>query len=300
MIWVVGAVAIDMVAVRERFLDGTSNPSDIRLGLGGVGYRIFSNLETPRRFITALALDPISRWAREALEADGDVAIQEVKGQAARPPLYLALMESGNLKVAASDFRIVEQALTPEFVMRQVGEPSARDFLVLDANLSPRLLAGLVDRYARQTRVVFEPVSVEKTRRHLEALRRLFLITPTTEELDALGAASGDAESASGDAESAFGDAESASGDADLLRFMAEREIANLLVTRGPAGTRLFGEGRCIDFPPRTVVSAPDTTGAGDQLLALLLSFLHEGRAIEDAVRAAMDKVEERLQKGSP
>ena len=54
MIWVVGAVAIDMVAVREKFLDGTSNPSDIRLGLGGVGYRIFSNLETPRRFIQAL------------------------------------------------------------------------------------------------------------------------------------------------------------------------------------------------------------------------------------------------------
>ena len=293
MIWVVGAVAIDMVAVRERFLDGTSNPSDIRLGLGGVGYRIFSNLEAPRRFITALALDPISRWAKDALEADGDVAIQEVKGREAGPPLYLALMESGSLKVAASDFRIVEQALTPEFVMRQIGEPSARDFLVLDANLSSRLLAGLVDRYARQTRVVFEPVSVEKARRHVEALRRLFLTTPTTEELDALGAASGDAKSASGDAESA-------SGDADLLRFMAEREIAHLLVTRGPAGTRLYGEGRCIDFPPRAVVRTPDTTGAGDQLLALLLSFLHEGRAIEDAVRAAMDKVEERLQKGSP
>ncbi len=114
MIWVVGAVAIDMVAVREKFLDGTSNPSDIRLGLGGVGYRIFSNLGTPRRFITALASDPISRWAKEALEADGDVAIQEVKGRDARPPLYLALMESGSLKVAASDFRIVEQALTPD------------------------------------------------------------------------------------------------------------------------------------------------------------------------------------------
>ena len=71
MIHVVGAVGIDMIAMRERFLEGTSNPSDIRLGLGGVGYRIFSNLDVPKRFITALATDPISRWARETLEADG-------------------------------------------------------------------------------------------------------------------------------------------------------------------------------------------------------------------------------------
>jgi ATP-dependent Clp protease ATP-binding subunit ClpA len=70
MIMVVGAVGIDMVAMRERFLDGTSNPSDIRVGLGGVGYRIFSNLDAPRRYVTALAADPITRWAREALEAE--------------------------------------------------------------------------------------------------------------------------------------------------------------------------------------------------------------------------------------
>jgi len=281
MIWVVGAVAIDMVAVRERFLEGTSNPSDIRLGLGGVGYRIFSNLETPRRFITALASDPISRWAREALEADGDVAIQEVKGREAGPPLYLALMESGSLKVAASDFRIVEQALTSEFVTREIGAPGAGDFLVLDANLSPRLLAGLLERYAGRTRIVFEPVSVEKTRRHAGALRRVFLTTPTAEELEG------------------FGVAKSASGVMDPLQFMADREIAHLLVTRGPAGARLYSEGRCVDFPPRQVVRTQDTTGAGDQLLACLLTFLHEGRGMQDAVRAAMDRVEERLVKGS-
>ncbi len=116
MIQVVGAVGIDLIAMREVFLDGTSNPSDIRMGLGGVGYRIFSNLEGPKRFITALAADPISRWAREALEADGSVIIQSVTDKEARPPLYLALMESGSLKVAASDFRIIEQALSADFV----------------------------------------------------------------------------------------------------------------------------------------------------------------------------------------
>jgi len=274
MVWVVGAVAVDMVAVREKFLDGTSNPSDIRMGLGGVGYRIFSNLETPRRFITALASDPISRWAREALESDGDVVIQEIKGRDAVPPLYLALMESGSLKVAASDFRIVEQSLTPEFVIRAIGTPGPADFLVLDANLSPRLVTALCERFAGQTRLVFEPVSVEKCRRHAGSLRSLFLVTPTVEELEALGAP-------------------------DVLAFMAERGIAHVLETRGPEGSRLFSEGRRVDFAPRRVVRAPDTTGAGDQLLALLLSFLHEGRGLPEAVRSAMDRVEDRLEEAS-
>jgi sugar/nucleoside kinase (ribokinase family) len=266
MVFVVGAVAIDVVAIRERFLEGTSNPSDIRLGLGGVGYRIFSNLEAPRRFVTALGVDPI--------EEDGNVRIQEVTGREAGPPLYLALMESGSLKVGASDFRIVEESLSEDFVTRAIGDPGETDFLVLDANLSTGLLARLVSRYAARTRVVFEPVSVEKARRHLAALRHLCLTTPTSEELDALCPG-------------------------DVQRFVSERSIDAVLVTRGEAGTRLYHGGSVTDFEPRVVVKARDTTGAGDQLLASLVSLLHEGRVLAEAVRGAMDRVEQRLQ-GEP
>jgi sugar/nucleoside kinase (ribokinase family) len=273
MIFVVGAVAIDMIAVREKFLEGTSNPSDIKLGLGGVGYRIFSNLDAPKRFITALGADPISQWARQALEADGDVALQMVKGGDAGPPLYLALMEKGSLKVGASDFRIVEESLSADFVISRLGDVGQKDFLVLDANLSPRLLADLARRYAESTRVVFEPVSVEKAMRHVEALHDLYLLTPTGEELRALTA--------------------------DVAAFMAERRIRNILVTRGGEGAQLFRKGGREDFPPSVVVQAQDTTGAGDLLLAALLSRLHTGEEMAAAVREAMAFVEERLQRGA-
>ncbi len=280
MVFVVGAVAIDLVAVREKFLDGTSNPSDIRLGLGGVGYRIFSNLACPKKFITALAADPISRWAREALEADGSaadqsVAVQAVKDKEAGPPLYLALMESGSLKVAASDFKIVEQALSLPWAIKQVGNPGSGDFLVLDANLSPSVFAGLASHFASRTRVVFEPVSVEKASRHLGALRDLFLVTPTVEEMEAL------------------------SGGA-TERFRIDRGIANVLVTRGREGASLFdAEGR-KDYAPGQVIETSDTTGAGDLLLASLVSLLHAGRPLREAVREAMNGVEERLRAGGP
>jgi sugar/nucleoside kinase (ribokinase family) len=276
MIMVVGAVGIDMVAMRERFLDGTSNPSDIRVGLGGVGYRIFSNLDAPRRFVTALAADPISRWAREALEADSSVAIQDVKGRDAGPPLYLALMESGSLKVAASDFRIVEQALSADFVERALGDPGPSDFLVLDANLSAGLLGRLVEKYGQATRVVVEPVSVEKAARHARALHDLFLLTPTGEEMEALGVR-------------------------DVPRFMADRRIATIIVTRGGQGLSLYRPGAAReDFTPGTLVEARDTTGAGDLLLSALLSFLHQGAEMRDAVRRAMRAVEDRLSGRAP
>ncbi len=273
MVFVVGAVAIDLVAIREKFLDGTSNPSDIRLGLGGVGYRIFSNLDVPRKFITALASDPISRWARAALEADGGVAIQKVRDKDAGPPLYLALMESGSLKVAASDFRIVEQRLSVPFAVQQIGDAGPGDFLVLDANLSPTVLEALVERYADRTRVVFEPVSVEKAARHARALRNLFLLTPTREEMSSLT-------------------------DGSVQDYRRARRIVNLLVTLGREGAVLYDDEGEQAYAPGAVVDASDTTGAGDLFLAALVSRLHAGERIRTAVRSAMQGVEQRLKAG--
>lgn len=283
MIVVVGAVSIDLIAVREKFLDGTSNPSAIRMGLGGVGWRIFASLEAPKLFVTALARDPISLYARDAMGQEGPVAVQEIADRDARPPLYLALMEAGSLKVGASDFRIVERGLDLAFVRRRIGTLSPADFLVLDANLAPSLLASLVREYAARTRVVFEPVSVEKAARHAAALREIFLMTPTEEELAAI----------------------LPGGDAEVARSMEERGIANVLATRGRSGTSLYaaqGAGRAEreDFPPGRIIEASDTTGAGDLLLAHLLDCLHRCMAMREAVREAMSTVESCLQEGAP
>ncbi len=283
MVVVVGAVSIDLIAVREKFLDGTSNPSDIRMGLGGVGWRVFSSLEAPKLFITALARDPISRYARKAMGEEGLVAVQEIADREARPPLYLALMEAGSLKVGASDFRIIERGLDLAFVRRRIGNLSAADFLVLDANLSPPLLAALVQEFGVRTRVVFEPVSVEKAIRHAAALHDLFLMTPTEEELSAI----------------------IPGGEEAILAFMRERSVANLLVTRGRSGTSLYGAAGAgpfgpEDFPPGLVVEASNTTGAGDLLLAHLLSRLHRGMPVGVAVREAMSAVESCLREGAP
>jgi sugar/nucleoside kinase (ribokinase family) len=272
MIWIVGAACVDIVARREAFVPGTSNPSRVSVEVGGVGRRVHRGLAPGARLLTALGDDPLSAIAARELADDGSVTARVVPGIG--PSVYLALMAAGRLEVGASSLAAVER-LAEADVLAWLGEPAPGDLLVLDANLAPGLVGALVDRFARKMRVVFEPVSVEKAARSRPALHDLFLVTPTEEEAAALA------------------------GGGDLAAWLAAASIANAVVTRGPAGAVLHAGGRVRAFPPNRVVAAADTTGAGDRLLAALLDGLHGGRAMEEALAAAMAAVETWLEKGS-
>jgi sugar/nucleoside kinase (ribokinase family) len=272
MIRIVGAVCIDLVACRDTFTAGTSNPSRIGVGIGGVGYRVYRGLSGQARFLTAIGDDPLSELVGRELAADPAVAVRVIP--AAGPPVYLALMERGRLAVGASDLAAVER-LDAADALAWIGEPGPDELLVLDANLAPDLVGVLVDRFARRTRVVLEPVSVEKAARCRGALHDLHLVTPTGEE------------------------AASLAGGGDLAGWMADRRIRHVVVTRGPDGADLHTAGTVQRISPARVVAAADTTGAGDRLLAALLEGLHGGLGMSDALRAAMETVETWLEKGS-
>lgn len=273
MIRIVGAVCIDIVARRDAFTAGTSNPSCISVGIGGVGYRVYRGLSAPSRFLTAIGDDELSARAARELAADPAATVRVIA--AAGPPVYVALMERGRLAVGASDLSAVER-LDADEAIAWVGEPEPGDLLVLDANLAPDLVGRLVDRFAHRTRLVLEPVSVEKAGRCRHALHDLFLVTPTAEEAAAL-----------------------AGGAAGLAGWLAERRIGHAVVTLGPEGAELWtAEGRRRYAPPR-VVPSDDTTGAGDRLLAVLLEGLHRGLAVDAALPAAMASVASWLEVGS-
>lgn len=272
MIWIVGAACVDIVARRGSFVPGTSNPSRIGVTVGGVGCRVYRGLRAPARFLTALGDDPLSGIAARGLADRRTATVRIVPG--AGPSVYLAIMEAGRLAIGASDLPAVER-LTDADVAAWIGDPAPADLLVLDANLAPGLVGALVDRFARRLRVVFEPVSVEKAHRCRCALHDLFLVTPTGEEADALA------------------------GGGSLHGWMAQRSVAHAVVTRGSAGASLLAAGHERAFAPGRVVAAADTTGAGDRLLAALLDGIHDGLAVDAALRAAMTAVETWLEEGS-
>jgi len=276
---VVGAAAVDVLASRERFLAGTSNPATIRWAAGGVGFRIWRRLPGPKLLLSAVGEDPAGRWLEERLEAEArrsrrrgpTGAAEAVLLRQPRHPTacYCAFMQTGRLLYGAADMRVVELGLTWPRLRPHLPALGRGDLLVLEANLAPALVRALLRRFASRARVVFEAVSVEKLLRHEAGLRDLYLLSVNEEEARALAGRV----------------APHARGTGWLAPFLRERRIEHLLVPRGRRGARLYacaadGRLRTASFAPARVIGTRDSTGAGDRLLAALLSRLaHEGRA---------------------
>ncbi len=299
MIWIAGAACVDVVAMKPRFIDGTSNPSTFHIGVGGVGFNIFRSCRAPARFITALGRDLVSGIARETLRSFPGVLVRDLA--TGHPAIYAAFMEDGRLKMGASDLSALEAGLDADFILDAVGEPEAGDIVVLDGNLSADAVKAVVERLSAKARVVFEPVSVEKSLRHRASLKGCWLATPSEKEAAALvrGSEDGGAPGGGGAAGAAGAPGGGAAiTDEEVAAWIQTAGPASLLVTRGERGTSLFDAGGRKDFPPGRVARTADSTGAGDLLVAALLGLLSEGKGLAESVVPAMAVVEQALQKG--
>jgi sugar/nucleoside kinase (ribokinase family) len=288
MVCVIGASAVDAVARREHFLRGTSNPAEIRLAPGGVGYRIFSALPEPKMFITALGLDAPGNWLKERLQQEPGTVPLALAGY--RSACYLALMEAGELLYGAADMAVIEEGLDWPRLAPHLPELGPADLLVLEANLAPALVQRLLERFAGATRVVFESVSVEKLLRHASVLRGLYLLSGNEEEIRGLAPDPGGIPGGN------------PVGEGWVQAFLERRGVDNLLVTRGGRGVRLHARsapGKPLELPPGRLVTTRDSTGAGDRLLAGVLSGLGRRQELPAAVASAMDAVEQSLEEKS-
>jgi len=291
MVYVVGAIAIDLIAVKERFVAGTSNPARIRYSPGGVGYRIFHALQTEKCFITALGSDPFSGWLEHLLSTEREVKI--LKSKAYNSACYLSLMESGRLKYGAADMRIIEEELTFGFVVSALQQIKLKDFLVLEANLEPGVVAEIIKYYSEKCCLVFESVSCEKVLRHGSNLKGLYLLAANRGEITFL--------LSEGKADRGKEGSRSEAGLADelIFSFIAQRKIKNILITSGINGVSLYKSNQRLDYPPQIIVESSDTTGAGDRFLSMLLSGLDRGGRLEVEVPGAMREVEKALEEGN-
>lgn len=283
MVCVIGACAVDAVARRETYRRGTSNPSEIRLAAGGVGYRIFRALNGPRTLITALGGDALGSWLGEQLRQEDGAMPLVIPGF--RSGCYLALMQRGELLYGAADMAVIEQGLDWPRLQPHLPPLGAADLLVLEANLAPALVRRLLAQYAGRVRIIFESVSVEKLSRHAPNLEGLYLLSGNEEEIAALVPQEAAAPKAG-----------------TIAEFLTQRRIDHLLITRGGGGVRLcarWAPGKSLDLPPRRRVQTADTTGAGDRLLAGLLSALGRGLELPDAVASGMEEVEKALEEGT-
>jgi len=333
MTCIVGALAVDLLIHKDRFLKATSNPASMRFQPGGVGYRIYSHLECPKMLFTALGTDGFGRWLIENMNQPQWV--NPIFLDQYPTACYCALMQSGELLYGAADMAVIEEGLNWARLRARLPELGATDYLVLEANLAPELVRSLIRHAGTRTRVVFESVSVEKLLRHAKNLKNLYLLSGNEREARALGEwfASGSVDSTKGRNSSGGGD--SASGrssvssrgaaagrpsrsDRWVQDFLERRNIEQLLVTRGRRGVRLHqresvrrvgdgggpgnrgaGDRRPIDIQPGRIIEAADTTGAGDTLISAYLEALDRDTDAANALRRAVQSVERSIEEGT-
>ena len=297
MICIVGALAVDLLIYRERFRKGTSNPASIRFAPGGVGYRIYSHLDSPKMLFTALGSDVFGKWLVENMSQPQWV--NPIFLDQYPTACYCALMQSGELLYGAADMAVIERGLSWARLRARLPELGPRDYLVLEANLAPELVRSLIRHAGAKTRVVFESVSVEKLLRHAENLKSLYLLAGNEDEFRALGdwfAARGAPASGVGDA--SIRDSRSRGWVRD---YLAQMRIEQLLVTRGHRGVRLWRreEPRPMEISSGRVIETADSTGAGDTLLGAYLEALAREAELPDALRRAVRSVETSIQEGT-
>ncbi len=305
MICIVGALAVDLLVSRERFVKGTSNPSSIRLAPGGVGYRIYSRLRSPKMLFTALGSDVFGRWLIENI---GEPQwVNPIFLDQYSTSCYCALMQSGELFYGAADMAVIEEGLSWPRLRARLPELGEQDFLVLDANLSPDLVRSLLHHIGRKTRAVFESVSVEKLLRHADVLKNLYLLAGNEKEFKALGKIfTKDGNDKKIDVPAGRG----SQSDRWVQIFLEERRIEQMLVTRGRRGLRLYqrdlraaaGRGKSqepLTIPPSRVIETVDTTGAGDRLLSAFLEAVDRKAATGDALKQAVESVERAIVEGN-
>jgi sugar/nucleoside kinase (ribokinase family) len=305
MICIVGALAVDLLISRERFVKGTSNPSSIRLTPGGVGYRIYSHLHSPKMLFTALGSDVFGKWLIENI--DQPQWVNPIFLDQYASSCYCALMQSGELLYGAADMAVIEEGLSWPRLRARLPELGEQDFLVLEANLSADLVRSLLHHIGRKTRVVFESVSMEKLLRHADVLKNLYLLAGNEEEFKALGKTyptEGNAKKI--DVSTGRG----SQSDSWVQPFLEERRIKQLLVTRGRRGVRLYqrdprsaaGRGKNqgpLTIPPNRVIETVDTTGAGDRLLSEFLEADDGEAETVDTLKQAVGSVEQAIEEGN-
>ena len=296
------------------FLLGTSNPGTLEYHLGGVGRNIaecLARLDNHPVLLTAVGDDREGELCVEECRRLGirvDDSVVRVKGL--RTSTYLAVMDkAGDLFTTITDMRCVD-ALIPSLLPPLPFLSSLR-VAVIDGNLPAATITHLATAFAsHRVPVVFEPTSIEKSSRGMDAFRNgLFtILTPSAAELLAMAEQCGYAKSTEGNDAYLRNDHEEALKQqaACLLHSLAalpSSRYVHVVVKRGAQGVLLCSQPLSAADDPavqfrrlrgRKLDSVVSTSGAGDTLVGAMVSRLLEHSArVGDDVEAMIQAIED-------
>jgi pseudouridine kinase len=272
----VGIICIGGAAVDRKYRafnpvrSGTSNPVRGERSFGGVARNVAENLARlgcPVALLSCIGADESGRSLSSHLHSAGVDPAGLIVVDEARTAEYSAVLEpDGSLAIAFADMEVLDH-LTPERLQSLRPSLERADWLFADCNLPPASLAFIVEMACgSRCRLAVDAVSVAKSKRlpaDLSGVDLLFL------NLDEAGALLG----------AEFTEPKAAAG------RLLERGAARIVLTLGADGC-LGADADNIRQMPAELTDIVDVTGAGDAMVAGVLSTLSVGGSFQDAIAA--------------
>ena len=185
---VIGAANIDIGGFPDgRLSMQDSNPGRVRLSAGGVGRNIACNLAqlgVAVELVAPLGGDAFADIVRgDCARAGVGLSMSPVFPDAASSTYLYIADAGGDMQLAVNDMGLLGR-LTPEALRPHLDEINAMDAVVLDANLSPELIAWLGPRL--KAPAIADAVSSAKAPRLKPMLPWLRAVKPNALEAEAL------------------------------------------------------------------------------------------------------------------
>lgn len=270
---VVGACNLDIGGRSAAPLAmGDSNPGEVVLGRGGVGFNIARALArggVATTLLTAFGDDlPGRAFARAAIPNLDLSQARVLPGAPTGLYVYIAAPD-GTISVAVNDTRAAE-AIGKDYLLSKADVLNSADIVIIEANLSPEAIETVASIVKRP--IWADPVSTIKAPKLEAVFPRLALLKPNLAELASLSGTK-------------ITDRESF---VRACRILLDKGIGSLLVSLGPGGA-VLADGSALVHQKARVLERGDATGAGDSLLAGFAAARARGLGPKESLEAAVD-----------
>jgi pseudouridine kinase len=273
---VVGAACVDTKGqAHASVVPGTSNPGDIRIGVGGVGRNIAEALGRLGVAVTLITAVGDDDWGRDIVRRTrrGGVDVHHVRicpGE--RSAAYLAVTDDHGERVVSVDDTSILRHIDPEYLVKRQRLFAQADMVVVDGNVSEETLDTLfrfADRYGFP--MALDPTSAVLALRLQRHLARFELVTPDVAEAEVLVAAHIQSDR-----------------DAQLAaQAMVAAGVRVAVVTMAEQGCA-YATSETSGRIPAIRSEVVDRIGAGDTLTAGTVFGILQGFAVDEAVRLGM------------
>ena len=268
-----GGANLDIIGrPSAALIPGDSNPGRVRFAFGGVCRNIAENLarlEVPVELITALGSDAAGRMIGEHCVAAGIGMEHTIPADGEASSVYMAITdEEGDMAWALSDMSTMD-SITPGALAARSSVLSPAALIVADANLPSPALEFLAESFP-ETPLFIDPVSTVKSRKLIPLLGKIHTLKMNCLEAEAITGLPADTRE-------------------HLTRIGGElvsRGIRRIFITSGSSLVYWNTGGREGFFSP-PVVSATDTTGAGDAFMAGIVYSTIRGFGMDETLRVS-------------